>query len=162
MSDKPTAEEIARWQKRLASQANNRAWALADATTRNAEEDEEMLQAAHAAMYLWKIVGSDGNKAHAAQLMAHAYAILKLPNPARYYLNKSQAYFLQRDCEPWELAFAHAVAANVAAAAGETEDHVTHYRKAERIVSSLADQEDRDILEKTMNVIPKPVKNSAA
>mgnify|MGYP001347608528 CR=1 FL=1 len=50
MSDKPTPEETAIWQRRLAGQANNRAWALAEALTRTAEEDEEMLQAAHAAM----------------------------------------------------------------------------------------------------------------
>ena len=51
MSDPPSPEETASWQKRLASQANNRAWGLAESTSRSPEEDEEMLQAAHAAMY---------------------------------------------------------------------------------------------------------------
>ncbi|MBS1200558.1 MAG: hypothetical protein H6R27_1236, partial [Proteobacteria bacterium] len=35
-----------------------------------------MLQAAHAAMYFWKVVGNGNNKAHAAQLLAHVYASL--------------------------------------------------------------------------------------
>jgi len=51
MDEKPTPEEAARWQRRLASQANNRAWSLSESVSRTAEEDEEMLQAAHAAMY---------------------------------------------------------------------------------------------------------------
>ena len=44
-----------------------------------------MLQAAHASMYFWKIVGTAGNRAHSAQLLAHVYALLKLPNPAKLY-----------------------------------------------------------------------------
>jgi len=57
MTEKPTPEETALWQRRLASQANNRAWTLSEAISRTPEEDEEMLQAAHAAMHFWKIVG---------------------------------------------------------------------------------------------------------
>ncbi|MBL8351691.1 MAG: hypothetical protein JNL87_15445 [Burkholderiaceae bacterium] len=152
----PTPEETAAWQKRLAAQANNRAWALAEALTRTPEEDEEMLQAAHAAMHFWKIVGDAGNRAHAAQLVAHVYALLGLPNPARHYLKQSQPHFLDRECAPWELAFAHAVAANVAAAAGDHASHARHYRQAEQCVAALADAEDREILGATMRVIPVP------
>ena len=50
MAEKPAAEDVALWQRRLASQANNRAWSLAEMLHRSPEEDEEMLQAAHAAM----------------------------------------------------------------------------------------------------------------
>ncbi len=156
MSDKPTPEETAAWQRRLASQANNRAWALADAPSRTPEEDEEMLQAAHAAMHFWKIVGNDGNKAHAAQLVAHAYALLKLPNPARHYLRQSQPHFLEQPCAPWELAYAHLVAANVAASAGEASLHRQHHDTAARLIADLSDPEDRAILEGSMKVMPVP------
>jgi hypothetical protein len=93
MDEKPTPEETARWQRRLASQANNRAWTLAEAESRTPEEDEDMLQAAHAAMHFWKIIGNDNNRAHAAQLVAHAYAQLGLPGPAAHYLAKAQPVF---------------------------------------------------------------------
>lgn len=156
MSDRPSSDETAVWQKRLASQANNRAWALAELTSRSAVDDEEMLQAAHAAMYLWKIVGNAGNRAHAAQLVAHAYALLELPNPAKYYLKQSQPFFLARESEPWERALAHAVAANVAAAGGEADNHARHFGEAQRLVAALPDREEREILEATMRVIPRP------
>ena len=42
MDEKPTPEETVRWQRRLASQANNRAWSLSEAVSRTAEEDEEI------------------------------------------------------------------------------------------------------------------------
>ena len=156
MSNPPTAEEIATWQKRLASQANNRAWTLAESTSRSPAEEEEMLQAAHAAMYFWKIVGDASNRAHAAQLVAHAYALLGLPNQAEHYLKQSQPHFLEQPSQPWEQAFAHAIAANVAAAAGDAERHAKHYREAERLVAALMDDEERAILQATMRVIPRP------
>lgn len=115
-----------------------------------------MLQAAHAAMYFWKIVGTPNNRAHAAQLLAHVYALLKLPNPAHHYLAQSQPFFMQGDCAPWEMALAHAVAANVAAAAGNREEHGTHFKTAQQLIAALQDAEDRQILNATLRVIPAP------
>lgn len=156
MDEKPTPEETARWQRRLASQANNRAWTLAEADFRTPGEDEEMLQAAHAAMHFWKIVGDDKNRAHAAQLVAHAYALIGLPGPAAHYLAKSQPVFFADGAEPWETALAHAVAANVAAAAKDAASHRDHYTKAFDHVAALPDPEDRKILEATLRVLPVP------
>jgi len=155
MTDSPSPEEVALWQRRLATQANNRAWRLSE-SRRSPQEDEEMLQAAHAAMYFWKLVGTPGNRAHAAQLVAHAYALLKLPNPAKHYLAQSEPFFLGQGCEPWERACALAVKASVAAAAGEREAHASSYRGAERLIAALPDPEDREILNATLRVVPKP------
>jgi len=67
MSETPSRNEAAIWQRRLASQANNRAWTLSESLSRTPEEDEEMLQAAHAAMsgevsarVLWRRRGAVG------------------------------------------------------------------------------------------------------
>ncbi|RVT47482.1 hypothetical protein [Rubrivivax albus] len=157
MSEKPSPEDVALWQRRLASQANNRAWSLSEQQSRTSEEDEEMLQAAHAAMYFWNIVGNANNKAHAAQLLAHVYASLKLPNPAAHYLAKSQPILMAEAAEPWERALAHAVAANVASAAGQAAKHAEHYRFAVEQVAALPDAEERAILEATVRVLPVPV-----
>ena len=154
MADKPTPEDAALWQRRLASQANNRAWSLAEALRRSPEEDEEMLHAAHAAMHFWKIIGKPSNHAHAAQLLAHVYALLKLPGPATHYLSKSLPYFLKNDCAPSELAFAHAVAANVASAEGNAEAYTKHYSQAQAIIAQVANPEERKILNATLRVIP--------
>jgi hypothetical protein len=156
MANRPTPEEAEIWQRRLASQANNRAWELAELAERTPEDNEEMLQAAHAAMYCWKIVGTANNRAHAAQLVAHVYALLASPGPAKHYLAQSQPYFLGQACDAWEEAFAHAVAANVAAASGDREAHTRHYLAAESLVASLPDEVDRGIVEATMRVIAVP------
>ena len=156
MAEKPTPEDVALWQRRLASQANNRAWTLAETLDRSPDEDEEMLQAAFTAMYFWRIVGNPGNRAHAAQLLAHVYALLRLPGPAAHYLSKSLPYFLQNECAPSELAFAHAVAANVASAEGNAEAQARHYSQALAIMAQVTNTEERAIFNATLRVIPAP------
>ena len=151
-----TAEETARWQKRFASQANNRAWALAEQQSRTPDEDEEMLQAAHAAAHLWKGIGTARNGALASLLLAHAYALLKLPNPASRYLARSTAFYASESPEPWEAAFLHAIGANVAHAAGDAIAHRELYARAEVAIRDLANPEDRKILQSTFNVIAQP------
>lgn len=162
MPNQPNAEDTAAWQKRLAAQANNRAWDLSEARSRTPEEDEDMLQAAHAAMYFWKRVGDAGQRAHAAQLLAHVYALLRLPNPAKHYLAQSQPHFLQQPSAHWEQALAHAVAAHVAAAVGEAAAHAQHYLQAEHLLASLDHVEERDMLNATLRVIPAPRGDTAA
>lgn len=156
MAEKPTPEEVVLWQKRLASQANNRAWTLAEMLQRSPEEDEEMLQAAHAAMYFWKIAGKPGNHAHAAQLLAHVYALLKLPRPAAHYLGKSLPYFTQHDSTPGELAFAHAVAANVASAEGDAAAYAKHCSEAEAAAAHITDPQTREMFHATLRVVRAP------
>src|SRR4249919_2178714 len=153
MTEKATPEDVVLWQKRLASQANNRAWTLAEMLHRSPEEDEEMLQAAHAAMYFWKIVGKPSNHAHAAQLLAHVYALLKLPGPAAQYLSKALPHFTQHDCAPWELAFAHAVAANVASAEGDEAAYARHYSEAKAAATQITDPETREMFNATLRVV---------
>jgi hypothetical protein len=162
MADSSSPEEMTLWQRRLAAQANNLAWRLSESASRTPLEDEEMLQAAHAAMHFWKIVGTVGNRAHAALLVAHVYALLNLSGPAQHYLAKSEPFFLGQKCEPWERACALAVKASVASAAGESQEHARCYREAKQLIAALPDPEDREILYATLRVIRVPDPSSLA
>jgi hypothetical protein len=161
MSDKPSPDETAIWQRRLASQANNRAWTLSESLNRTPGEDDEMLQAAHAAMYFWKIVGNARNHAHAAQLVAHVSALLGQGGPAKHFQAKSQPFFGEGS-EPWELAMTQLVAANVAAANNDVTGHREHYEKAVRLIETVPDAENRQILGATLRVVPAPKDDSSA
>ena len=156
MTEKPSPEEVVRWQRRLAGQANNRAWTLSEQPARTAAEDEEMLDAAHAAMYFWSIVGNANNQAHAAQLLAHTYAMVKQPKRASQYLDKCLPVLAGESAKPWERALAHAVAANVASAGGNSQDHTRHYQEATRLTAALENAEERAIIEATLRVLPVP------
>jgi hypothetical protein len=156
MTEKPTPDETSQWHRRLASEANNRAWRLSEALTRTPDEDEEMLHAAHAAMHFWSIVGNENNLAHARQLLAHVYALLGLPGPAARYLEGAKLQFFSDSAEAWEVALAHAVAANVSFATQDHRAHQEHFQQAFTLVALLPDPEDRNILEATLRILPMP------
>ncbi len=153
----PSIDDTALWQRRLASQANNRAWRLSEATSRSTLENQEMLHAAHAAMHLWAIVGNANNKVHAGLLLAHVYALLSKGTEAAAYLAGPFAHFTtEPSAAAWEVAIAHAVKANVSSAQSDTEAHRTHYATAKIQIDALPDPEDRAILLATLHVVPAP------
>lgn len=115
-----------------------------------------MLHAAHAAMHLWSIVGTENHKAHAIQLLAHVHALLGNADAASTYLAACSPYLSSPEREAWEVAIFHAVAANVAAASRSVGDHRLHYAKARELIDALADAEDKEILEATLAVVPSP------
>jgi hypothetical protein len=161
MAESPPSEEVALWQRRFAAEANNRAWRLSELPSRSSQEDEEMLQAAQAAMYFWKVVGNASNRAHAALLVAHVYALQRLSHQAIHFWAQAEPFFQQTECEPWEWACAMSVKANVAAASGEVETHATSYWEAERQIAALPDPEDRAILNATLRTVRRPSRGVA-
>jgi hypothetical protein len=152
----PSPDETALWQKRLAAQANNRAWRLSESKARSQAEGEEMLHAAHAAMHLWSLVGTENHKAHALQLLAHVHGLLGNAEAASRYLGACAPFLGHPEREPWEVAMFHAVAANVAAASSRAAEHGRHYARARELIDALADPKDREILEATLAVVPAP------
>jgi len=115
-----------------------------------------MLHAAHAAMHLWSIVGTDSHKAHALQLLAHVHGLIGNAEAACAYLSACAPYLSNPEREPWEVALFHAVAANVTAASRNSADHRRHYARARELIDALPDPEDREILEATLAVVTSP------
>jgi len=69
----------------------------------------------------------------------------------------SFAYVTSHDSAEWELAFAHAVLANAASAAKNTETHLHHYALAKEMGRALSDAEDREMFEATFCHVPPPL-----
>ena len=151
---KPSDEEQTLWRRRLAVQANNRAWSLSERLNRSAEEEQDMLEAAHAAMFFWRMVGNESNLAHAQQLLAHVYALRGEGGEAERYHDQSFTYFQGGECDAWEVALSHCVAANVAAATGDAVRHAAQLALARSTTVALTDPEDRKIIEATLAVVP--------
>ena len=154
--ERPTPEQMAVWRRRLASQANNRAWDLAESSSRSDDENDEMLSAAHAAAFFWNLVGNARNRAHAELLLAHVYALLGIGDRAMRHLSKARPYFSTQALEPSESAISHLIEANVAAACGDAERHRTHYAAAVAAIDALPDPENRKLLGASLRAIPIP------
>lgn len=152
----PSIEDIARWDRWFAIQMNNRAWDLADKPARTMAEDEEMLDAAHAAAAHWSRIGNDLNRARADLLLGHAHALLGHGSPAMLYARRGYAFVTARESPDWEMALAHAVLANAAHAAREATLHRTEYALAKSLADAIADPEDREIFERSFARIARP------
>ena len=94
----------------------------------------------------------------AVMLLAEVHALCGLGQTAHAYSQMMFEYFTSRETEAWELAFTHTIHARVAFVAGRVEDYHTSYAKAVDMIASLND-EDRPIVEKTFNSVPKPTTN---
>ncbi len=156
MTQQTNPEESLEWQRRFAAAANNRAWSLAEATARSADEDEEMLDAAHAARLLWRGIGNAKNAARADLLLGQVHALLGNAAPAMRYAQAAFAVFSGGEGLPWEVAFAHAVLAHAAHVGGDVALHRLHYRKAAEAAQAITVAANRELFEATFRVVPKP------
>lgn len=156
MHDTVAPEELAKWSRWFAVECNNRAWRLAEATSRTAAEDEEMLHSAHAAALHWGKVGTELHRARATMLLGHVHALLGFGASAMTYAKQSFSYITTHDSPAWEVAFAHAVLANAATAARDRELQSKHYAIANSLGAALSDVEEKMIFEATFRVIPVP------
>jgi len=156
MPQTPADDSAAAWHRRFAVDCNNRAWRLAEAPSRTADEDAEMLDAAHAAALHWREVGTELHAARATLLLAHVHALLGHGALAMPYAREAFAYVTSHESPDWEIAFAHAVLANAAAAAHDTATHVRHYAQAKALGAALPNPEDRAIFDATFCRVPPP------
>lgn len=159
LGELPPSEEQRTWRRRFASHANNRAWTLSEQASRTPQEDLDMLDAAHAAMHLWRAIGNDRNLALAELLLGQVHALLGSARFALPYAEAAHAYFTSNPSEPCDLAISHAVLANAAHCAGNSALYETSYRAASALIAKLPDGDDKAIVEQTMSVVPKPEKH---
>lgn len=144
------------WHRFFAATANNEAWSMAEAP--RAQVDAlALLNAAHASAWHWQAAGNVLNHKRALMLLAQAHAMAGLGPSALLYANEMRAYFLAEPSTPdWELAFTHAVHANAAHAAGELALHESSYALAESAIRAISREEDRAIVLRLFEQVPRP------
>ena len=156
MSERPSADDIATWQKRFAVACNNRAWQLVENAHRTPSEMHEMLHAAHASAWHWARVGTALNEARANLLLGMAHALASEGPLALRYAMSAFNYFNEHEAPDWEQAFTHAVLAAAAKAAGNPELHREHYAEAQRLGEAIAAPEDRAVFLRSFSQVPRP------
>lgn len=154
MTDPQQPDPVA-WHRKFAAASNNRAWELS-VRERSPREDQEMLAAAHASAWHWSVVGAELNQMRATMLLAEVHALLGMAPSAMRYAEEMREYFL-RVCAPeWETAFVHAIHAHAAAVAGQSQAHAASYALATEALAAIPDEEDRRIVARTLDHVPKP------
>ena len=72
------------------------------------------------------------------------------------YAEEMREYFLRVGAPEWETAFVHAIHAHAAAVAGQSQAHAASYALATEALAAIPDEEDRRIVARTLDHVPKP------
>ncbi len=155
MANNPGADEIERFHRYFAVEANNRAWTLLEQRDRSRRENLELIRVAGASVWHWNAVGTDVQKARASMLMAEVYAQRGYGDAATREARAFAENVDGRDAPAWEVAFKHAIVAHAAAARGDEAEHRAEYALAVEVSAGLG-PEDKAIFDRTFAMVPPP------
>jgi hypothetical protein len=125
-------EEFTKDQAHLmfAKQLHGIVWDLLESPGRSSDDDEIMVQAAHASCYHWLQVGKAVNHQRAEWLIARVYTVLGKVDAALWHANRclelTNSY--AAEMEPFDAPFAYESVARANALAGKRSESIKYYR----------------------------------
>lgn len=151
----PSSEELARFHRFFAVEANNEAWQRTLDELASMDHTA-MLNAAHAAAYHWAVVGTDLNAFRATLLLAHVHAYCGHGEIAWTYAMQCNDFFERHALAGWEGSFTLMIIAQAAYVSGRPDQHRNWYDRAAAHIEAIEDKTDREIVEMTWKNIPVP------
>jgi hypothetical protein len=142
-------------ERQLAVELFNRAWTLMETDERTEEQDDELINTAHASAYHWTQVGTPANRARSEWQLSRAYTVLDRPEPALHHARRCLAYCEENPeaIEDWDLPYAHEALARAHALAGEADVAGRHAAAARELAAGVAGAEDREHLEADLGTL---------
>jgi hypothetical protein len=136
-------------ERQLAVDLFNHGWALMELDGRTAEQDDELIHAAHASRHHWAAVGTPANLARGEWQLSRVYTVLGRAEPALHHARRCLAYCEANPdaLEDWDLAYAHEALARAHALAGEADQAGRHAAQARELSARVAGAKDREHLE---------------
>ena len=143
------------WHRFFAITANNAAWDMSE-SLEDVLNHTELLDAAHASAWHWRVAGTTINQMRSTMLLALIHARMDMGPSAWNYAESMKKYFTEISETPdWELAFVYAIHAWAALACGKLDEYKVSHHKASECLEAIKDPEDREVVLKTFSLIPK-------
>jgi hypothetical protein len=130
----------------------NRAWTLMETDERTAEQDDELINTAHASAYHWAQVGTPANRARSEWQLSRVYTVLGRSEPALHHARRCREICEAHPeaIEDWDLPYAHEALARAHALAGEADEAGRHAAAARELAARVEGAEDREHLEEDL------------
>jgi hypothetical protein len=143
-------------ERQLAVDLFNHVWTLLDAPERSPEQDDAMINAAHASSHHWSKVGTVANLARGHWQISRVYCVLERPEPALYHAARCLAYCESEPTalEEWDLPFAYEALARAHLTAGDLAEAKRLADQARELGAEVEDEEDREVLERDLATLP--------
>jgi DNA-binding transcriptional MerR regulator len=133
-------------QRQLASDLFNLVWSLLETPDRTQQQDDRMLNAAHASRFHWGEVGEPMHFARGEWQLSRVYAVLERPEPSLHHANRCLEICRANGIEDFDLAFAYEALARASAVAGHADDAAGFAELARQAGERIAEDEDRELL----------------
>jgi hypothetical protein len=141
-------------QRRLAADLFNLVWTLLEMPNRTADQNERMLNAAHASRFHWGEVGGPVNLARGDWQVSRVYAVLDRPEPALHHASRCLDVCRENGIGGFDLACAYEALARANVVARRPEDALRYAEMAREISDHIEDEEDREILVADLATLP--------
>jgi hypothetical protein len=131
--------------RRLAAGLFNHVWTLLETPGRSADQDDEMLHAAHASRFHWGELETGARVATGEWQCSRVYAVLGRAEPALHHARRSLDICRRDGIEGFNLAFAYEAMARAAWVGGDPAG-AEEYRELARRATESIDEEDRELV----------------
>ena len=151
---KRKADPVTRAQHRkIAADLFNYTWSLLDRKDRDAEEDEEMVHAAHGSRYHWAHAGTALHTSIGDWQLSRVYATLGRAEPALHHARRCLEVTRRHRFGRFYLAYAYEGMARAASVANDRRGRNRYLREARRVGVGIRDRDDRRMLFEDLETI---------
>ena len=134
-------------ERQLAAGLFNQVWMLLDKCDRSTGDDDQMVHAAHASRYHWGGAGGPVQWARGEWQCSRVYAVLGRAEPALHHARRCLELATGHGLGPFDVGCAHEALARSYQVIGDTGKTAEHVALARAQSASIADAEDRAILD---------------
>jgi hypothetical protein len=131
--------------KKFAVDCFNGVWNLLEKKDRTAEEDDEMMHAAHASRYHWGQIGTPVHKERGEWQISRVYVVLNRPKSALFHAQKCLDICEDQEIGDFDIAFAHEAMARAHAASGNKAEFEKHFGLAKKAADEIGGEEDKKV-----------------
>lgn len=140
--------------KKFAVDLFNYVWSLLSKQERTVEEDEEMVNAAHASCFHWSKVGIPVNLQRGEWLISHVYAVLKRAEPALHHAKICLRLTEEHKFRDFDLVYAYEGMARALAVSGNKNERNKYINLAKEAGNEIKEKEDRELFFNDLKSIP--------
>ncbi len=135
--------------RRLGAELFNHVWRLLEAEDRSAEDDDEMIHAAHASRWHWSRTGADDLNQRLAVgewQCSRVYAVLGRGEPAVFHARRCLERVERGGVESWAVASAYEAMARAFLVAGDRAAFEQWRERARSAAEAIEDEEEREVI----------------
>jgi hypothetical protein len=149
--EKNSEKEI---QTKFAKNLFNLTWSFLDKKDRTKEDNDKMINAAHASHYHWMEIGTPLEFERGEWQISRVYSVLNMPESALYHAKRCLEVCQVNKYGDFDIAFAYEGMARANAVAGNKTECKKYIELAKKAGEQISSKEDRDYFFNELKTVP--------